>query len=74
MGGKEGPYRAYLRVPVGDKPLPLALPYSVGDSTTGVSDALRPSAGGSIYSLSGQRVSSPRKGLYVRDGKKVIIP
>ena len=67
-------HRAYLRVHVGDKPLPLALPYSVGDSTTGVGDALRPSAGGSIYSLSGQRVSSPRKGLYVRDGKKVIIP
>ncbi len=46
----------------------------MGEVITGVGDALRPSAGGSIYSLSGQRVSSPRKGLYVRDGKKVLIP
>lgn len=29
---------------------------------------------GGTYTLSGQRVASPRKGIYVRDGKKVLLP
>ena len=28
---------------------------------------------GAIYNLSGQRVSSPRKGIYIQNGKKYII-
>jgi hypothetical protein len=28
---------------------------------------------GAIYNLSGQRVSSPSKGIYIQNGKKIII-
>ena len=44
-------------------------------STTGISEAAVESASsdGAIYSLQGIKVSSPSKGLYIQDGKKVII-
>ena len=28
---------------------------------------------GAIYNLSGQRVSSPSKGIYIQNGKKIIL-
>ena len=44
------------------------------DEATGISDTKRETtAGGRYYNLSGQQVDMPAKGIYVRNGKKVII-
>ena len=44
------------------------------DEATGVSDTKRETtADRRYYNLSGQRVDTPAKGIYVRNGKKVII-
>ena len=44
------------------------------DEATGISDTKREvTAGGRYYNLSGQQVDTPTKGIYVRNGKKVII-
>ena len=45
--------------------------------TTGISSltpAPSPKGDGSIYTLSGQKVQQPKKGLYIVNGKKVLIP
>lgn len=47
-----------------------------GDETTGINDAKRLNNKEeitNIYNLSGQRVAQPTKGLYIVNGKKVII-
>ena len=45
---------------------------SEGEST-GVQSIIQPSDAGVYYNLSGQRVASPVKGLYIVNGKKVYI-
>lgn len=50
----------------------------IGDEATGISDATRLTDNGegikdNVYNLNGQRVNKPKKGLYVVNGKKVII-
>jgi len=46
-----------------------------GDETTGISAALvnNETMNKEVYNLQGQRVAAPQKGLYVVNGKKVII-
>ena len=46
-----------------------------GDESTGISqiETETKSMDGSVYSLSGQRVSQPVKGLYIVNGKKVLV-
>ena len=41
--------------------------------TTGISSVKAELTMGEVYNLNGQRVSAPRKGLYIMDGKKVIV-
>jgi hypothetical protein len=45
------------------------------DTVTGISNvsASTPDADGDIFNLSGQRVTEPAKGLYIRGGQKLII-
>lgn len=43
------------------------------ESTTGIRDNKRVTNSGKVYNLSGQQVEKPSKGLYIQDGKKVII-
>jgi hypothetical protein len=46
-----------------------------GDETTGIAEIekmRKAESEISVYNLSGQRVSKPTKGLYIKDGKKVI--
>ena len=43
-------------------------------STTAISQLRLPSADGSVYNMMGNKVSHPGKGLYIVNGKKVIIP
>ena len=46
-----------------------------GDESTGISqiETETKSMDGSVYNLSGQRVSQPVKGLYIVNGKKVLV-
>ena len=43
-------------------------------STTGISEALQTTAGQDVYyNLQGMRVNNPGKGLYIRNGKKILV-
>ena len=42
-------------------------------NATGIESLAAPSANGRYYNLSGQAVEQPRKGIYIRDGKKVVV-
>lgn len=63
--------KAYLNVPT-DAP---SLDIVFGGGTTGVNDVRSKMADvrGEVYNLAGQRVAQPTKGLYIVNGKKVII-
>lgn len=66
------PFRAYLTAPATARELTL----NFGE-TTGISAALMNSderiVKSEVYNLNGQRVAAPQKGLYIVNGKKVIV-
>lgn len=45
----------------------------INNETTGISSATEQPNDGAVYSLSGQRVVNPAKGLYIVNGKKYVI-
>lgn len=52
-----------------------SLSFDFGGETTGLSEELRVNSKESIYyDLSGRRVAQPTKGLYIVNGKKVLVP
>jgi len=61
------PFRAYLTAPTNARAL------SFDFNTTGVNHVKVNSENAEVYSLSGQRVAAPQKGLYIVNGKKVIV-
>ncbi len=70
--------RAYLHVATSLAPDAAAsrMVMVFADETTGISSLtpnLSTKGEGSVYTLSGQRVEKPTKGLYIVNGKKVII-
>ena len=66
------PFRAYLTAPATARELTL----NFGE-TTGISAALMNSderiVKSEVYNLNGQRIAAPQKGLYIVNGKKVIV-
>lgn len=51
-----------------------AKPFSIDLSTaTGISEVKAAKADGAIYSISGVRVAEPQKGVYIMNGRKVIV-
>ena len=66
--------KAYLEVPAVSSPSFLNI--SFGGGTTAIEDAVKSDElrEKSYYNLAGQRVDQPTKGLYIVNGKKVIIP
>lgn len=64
--------KAYLQGPSNGS---RVLAISIEDSATSVSSLPATASGqpGAFYNLKGQRVNSPKSGLYIVDGKKVII-
>lgn len=52
-----------------------ALAFSFGDETTGINvvNGAGVMVNGEVYNLQGQRVDAPTKGLYIVNGKKVIV-
>ena len=67
--------KAYLRIPQASGARQFTFIGLDGDSeATGISSVeSNGKAADSIYSLSGQRVAQPAKGLYIVNGKKVIV-
>ena len=72
-GAHIGAYRAYIQIPgsVGVKAFNVVLDDATGIETVN-GEGLREN-GSEAYDLQGRRVLQPRKGLYIVNGKKVII-
>ena len=66
---------AYLQIPAetaaGSRTLTIS--FDDEDEATAISDVERQDAESAVYDLQGRRVEQPRSGLYIRNGKKVII-
>ena len=67
--------KAYLRIEKGSTARQFTFIGLDGESeTTGISNIqVANNAADGIYNLSGQRVAQPKKGLYIVNGKKVIV-
>lgn len=69
------PFRAYLHY-TGSEPAP-APTFTIDGDVTGIAhisaDGQMSLEEGAFYNLSGQRVSQPTKGLYIINGRKVVI-
>ena len=68
---------AYLRTPNSGAYAPVFFPLFSNDETTGI-EGLKDSKverlkSGTYYNLSGQRVMNPSKGLYIVNGRKVVM-
>ena len=66
---------AYLQIPAetaaGSRALSIS--FDDEDEATAISDVERQDDESAVYDLQGRRVEQPRSGLYIRNGKKVII-
>jgi len=70
--------RAYLQIPtslLGSHSSARVLNYFFDDEdgTTGINEVNNDLGRAVFYNLNGQRIDSPRKGIYLRNGKKMII-
>ena len=77
-GARLSANRAYLQIStslLGSYNNARSLSYSFDDEegTTGINDINGDTDRGTFYNLNGQRINSPRKGIYLRNGKKMII-
>ena len=71
-----GANRAYLQIPTPSANGRSMLNYAINDDTvTGIERPLQEKAqqDDAIYNLNGQRTEHPQKGIYIRNGKKIII-
>ena len=70
--------KAYLKVLTSDLPTEARQLVAVFDDgeTTGISEVrgLKSEGRGEFFNLNGQRVAQPTKGLYIVNGKKVLVP
>lgn len=63
--------KAYLPANVGSSSA-KAFTFDFGEST-GINEVKTAKADGAIYSISGVRVAEPQKGVYIMNGRKVIV-
>ena len=67
-------HKAFLAVPE-TSTAPAFIIIGGGEGTTGINDlrSLTEDASGNIYDLQGRRVENPTKGIYIVNGRKVVI-
>lgn len=65
--------KAYLKIANGDVPAARSFGFVFGDATSIKAIDNAQLTIDNYYNLSGQRVAQPKKGLYIQNGKKVII-
>lgn len=72
-GATINPYRAYIQVDQSGES--RALTFNVDGQTTGITSLQNVNAGteGSVYNLNGQQVKKAQKGVYIQNGKKVVV-
>lgn len=65
------PFRAYVKL---DNATAAKMSVVMGGSTTGITKVTADDkANDSYYTLSGVRVAAPAKGVYIHQGKKIIV-
>lgn len=69
-----GQYKAYLAY-TGDIPARTGLTFDEGDAATGIESCKQEERKGNLlfYDLQGRNVNQPQKGVYVSNGRKVIV-
>ena len=71
------PFRAYFKPGIYDRSVMSLAIGSEPEGTTGIEDIINgnenENGNGNYFNLNGQRVTHPTKGLYISNGKKVII-
>ena len=67
------PFRAYLSITPGDGPQVPVCGLLVNDDPTAIKQINASKADNNYYDLSGRKVSKPTSGIYVKNGKKVIV-
>jgi hypothetical protein len=74
-GVSVGAGKAYLQIPTASAPAAARMAVVFNDETTGISQIENGEwrMKNSVYNLRGQRVAQPQKGLYIVNGKKVIV-
>lgn len=74
-GAHINPFRAYVRIPKADGSRSVLNINFGSEETTGITDVKREvlNDNNQYYNLNGQRVAQPVKGLYINNGKKVIL-
>ncbi len=66
--------KAYLAAPTADGAKLSTLNVVFGDETTGINTAAQAAqADGAYYTLQGVKTQKPAKGLYIHNGKKVVV-
>ena len=69
--------RAYLQIPTAWLPAEtksIALRFDEGEGTTDIDPStLNPQLSTEVYDLQGRRIDNPTSGIYIIDGKKVVI-
>ena len=68
-------HRAYLPLPTEDTAAAHAVTLIWGDDTATGLDGIREnrSGDGTVYNLQGQKVENPSRGIYIINGKKVVV-
>ncbi len=70
--GMLGDHKAYLQLP--SQTADAILSFSFENNSDGITEINnRINENGTIYNLNGVRVSNPKKGIYIKNGKKIII-
>ena len=65
--------KAFLKIANGASALARSLNVVFADEATGINTAKESQSTVGYYNLNGQRVEKPAKGLYIMNGKKVIL-
>ena len=74
-GANLGAHKAYLGISGSNNAPAYTFSFGDNDGTTGINDvrSQKEDGRGDVYDLQGRRVAQPTKGLYIVNGKKIII-
>ena len=72
-GAKLHAGKAYLSTSYQATSRELQIVFESENEATGIADVRSQKEEGGFFNLSGQRVTKPTKGLYIKDGKKMIV-
>lgn len=65
--------RAYLQLPTAAAGARQSVDWEIGEEATAISNMRSSDEQGIYYNLNGQRVEHPQKGIYIKNGKKILI-